>query len=335
MNEIATSPTPTQRAIAAIRQQHWLSLALVSLHGALMLDLTDPLARALMLSHFGFFLLWQPLWRGGQKLVPGQVGLIIAAAALLIAAASYWMMALWISVLFSLIGGNVPGIKNFGQRVVSLLAAIYLLSVLLTWVVPHLFLDLAFPDAFHALVRYGIVIPALAIFFVRTEKLQAASANSVDLFYSLLLFLMVVVIVLGAFAIKQVSHGNYIISLAQALIVAAGLLVALSLLWDPRAGFSGIGQLVTRYLLSIGVPFERWMHGLAALAERERDPDKFVIVAATAMPLTLAQFAGKGVTGECPTAPSLSAPSTCARNPLPASSSGRGKQPDQRTDLPP
>ncbi|MEO8007443.1 MAG: ATP-binding protein [Betaproteobacteria bacterium] len=283
MNEIATSPTAIQGAIAAIRQQHWLSLALVSLHGALMLDLTDPLARALMLSHFGFFLLWQPLWRGGQKLVPGQVGLIIASAALLIAAASYWMMALWISVLFSLIGGNVPGIKNFGQRVVSLLAAIYLLSVLLTWVVPHLFLDLAFPDAFNALVRYGIVIPALAIFFVRTEKLQAASANSVDLFYSLLLFLMVVVIVLGAFAIKQVSHGNYIISLAQALIVAAGLLVALSLLWDPRAGFSGIGQLVTRYLLSIGVPFERWMHGLAALAERERDPDKFVILAAHEM----------------------------------------------------
>ena len=283
MNAKATSPTPIQRAIAAIRQQHWLSLALVSLHGALMLELTDPLARALLLSHFGFFLLWQPLWRGGQKLVLGQVGLIIAAAALLIAAASYWMMALWISVLFSLIGGNVPGIKNFGQRVVSLLAAIYLLSVLLTWVVPHLFLDLAFPDAFHSLVRYGIVIPALAIFFVSTEKSQAGSAYSVDLFYSLLLFLMVVVIVLGAFAIKQVSHGNYIISLAQALIVAAGLLVALSLLWDPRGGFSGIGQLVTRYLLSIGVPFERWMHSLAALAERERDPDKFVIVAAHEM----------------------------------------------------
>ena len=284
MNPEATAHLSSiQRAIAAIRQQHWLSLALLVLHGALLLELADPLARALLLSHFGFFLLWQPLWRGEQKLVPGQVGLIIAAAVLMIAAASYWIMALWISVLFSLIGGNVPGIKNVRQRVVSLLAAIYLLSVLLTWVVPHLFPDEVFSESFEALVRYGLVIPAVAIFFVRTEKSQAASAYSVDLFYSLLLFLMVVVLVLGAFAIKQVSHGNYVISLAQALIAAAGLLVALSLLWDPRAGFAGIGQLVTRYFLSIGVPFERWMHSLAALADRERDPDKFVIVAAHEM----------------------------------------------------
>ncbi|MBI3527588.1 MAG: HAMP domain-containing histidine kinase [Betaproteobacteria bacterium] len=283
MNVEATAHTPLQRAIAAIRQQHWLSLTLLALHCALTLELSDPLARALLLSHFGFFLLWQPLWRGGQKLFPGQMGLIIAAAVLLIAAGSWWLMALWISVLFSLIGGNVPGIKNFGQRVVSLLAAVYLLSVLLTWVVPHLFPDQVFSDIFQALVRYGLVIPAVAIFFVRTEKSQTASAYSVDLFYSLLLFLLVVVLVLGAFVIKQVSHGNYVIALAQALIVAAGLLVALSLLWDPRAGFAGIGQLVTRYFLSIGVPFERWMHSLAGLADRERDPDKFVIVAAHEM----------------------------------------------------
>ncbi len=283
MNVETTALSPLQRAIAAIRQQHWLSLTLLALHGALTLELSDPLARALLLSHFGFFLLWQPLWRGGQKLFPGQVGLIIAAAVFLIAAASWWMMALWISVLFSLIGGNVPGIKNFRQRIVSLLAAIYLLSVLLTWVVPHLFPDQVFPETFQALVRYGLVIPVVAIFFVRTEKSQTASEYSVDLFYSLLLFLLVVVLVLGAFVIKQVSHGNYVISLAQALIVAAGLLVALSLLWDPRAGFAGIGQLVSRYFLSVGVPFERWMHSLAALADRERDPDKFVIVAAHEM----------------------------------------------------
>ena len=283
MNSETTAENSIRHAVAAIRQQHWLSLALLALHCALMLELSDPLSRALLLSHFGLFLLWQPLWRGGQKLFPGQVGLIVGAAVLLIASSSYWMMALWISVLFSLIGGNVPGIKNVRQRIVSLLAAVYLLSVLLMWVVPHIFSDQLFSGPFLVLARYGLVIPALAIFFVRTEKSQSSSAYSVDLFYSLLLFLMVVVLVLGAFAIKQVSHGNYVMSLAQALIVAAGLLVALSLLWDPRAGFAGIGQLVTRYFLSIGVPFERWMHSLAGLADRERDPDKFVIVAAHEM----------------------------------------------------
>src|SRR5467141_2838664 len=112
------SGTAVGRVVAAMRQQHWLSLALLALHGALMLDLADPLAQALMLSHFGFFLLWQPLWRGEKKLIPGQAVLIIGAAALLIVASSWWLMALWIAVLFSLIGGNVPGIKNYGQRIV-------------------------------------------------------------------------------------------------------------------------------------------------------------------------------------------------------------------------
>ncbi|MGH8864524.1 MAG: ATP-binding protein [Burkholderiales bacterium] len=287
--------------IAALRQQHWLSLALLALHGALILDLADPLAQALMLSHFGFFLLWQPLWRGEQKLIPAQTVLIIGAAVLLIVASSWWLMALWISVLLSLIGGNVPGIKNLGQRTVSLLAAIYLLSVLLTWVVPHLFPDQEFPQGLLAVVRYGLVIPAAAIFFVRTGKQQAVSPYSVDLFYSLSLFLMVVVLVLGAFVIKEVSQRNYVIALAQALIVIAGLLVALSLLWDPRAGFAGIGQLLTRHFLSIGMPLERWMHSLAALADRERDPDKFVIVAAHEMSglpwLSGIRWQSRGATG--------------------------------------
>ncbi len=289
------------RMVAGIRQEHWLSLTLLALHGALLLELGDPLAKALLLSHFGFFLLWQPLWRGEQKLIPGQAILIIGAAVLLIAAGSWWLMALWLAVLFSLIGGNVPGIKNIRQRIVSLLAAIYLLAILLTWVVPHLFPGQNFPSILTMVVRYGLVMPVVAIFFVRTERSQTASAYSVDLFYSLLLFLMVVVLVLGSFVIKEVSHGNYVIALAQALIVIAGLLVALSLLWDPRAGFAGIGQLLTRYFLSMGVPFERWMHSLAALADRERDPDKFVIVAAHEMSglpwLSGVQWEGRNSTG--------------------------------------
>src|SRR5258708_40347977 len=93
------SGTAVGRVVAAMRQQHWLSLALLALHGALMLDLADPLARSLMLSHFGFFLLWQPLWRGEQKLIPSQVLPIICAAELLIAACSWALIALWITVL--------------------------------------------------------------------------------------------------------------------------------------------------------------------------------------------------------------------------------------------
>ncbi len=283
MNAIVQRESRLQQWIARLRQQHWLSLTLLALHGALMMGLADPMARALLLAHFGFFLLWQPLWHGERSLIPSQVALIVTAAVFAIAAASWWLMALWTAVLLSIVGGHVPGMKNLRERIVSLLAALYLMSILLAWVVPHLFAAWAMPQALEAVIRYGLIVPAALIFFIRTEKAQGATSYTVDLFYSLLLFLMVVVLVLGAFVIYQVSHGNYILALAQALIVIAGLLVALSLIWDPRGGFSGIGQVITRYFLSIGVPFELWMHSLASLAERERDPDKFVIVAAHEM----------------------------------------------------
>ena len=273
------SPSNLGRFISGLRQEHWLSLMLLALHGALALELGDPLSQALLVSHFGFFLIWQPVWRGEQKLMPGHVVLILVGGALLVAAQSWWLMALWISVLFSLIGGNMPGIKNFGQRMVSLLAAVYLLAVLLMWVLPRLFEEQSFPDIVHSVIRYGLILPLVAIFFIRVEPSRFQSNYKVDLFYSVLLFLMVVVLVLGSFAIKQVSSGNFIVALSQALFIIAVFLLALSWLWDPRAGFSGIGQLLSRYFLSVGVPFEQWMHSLASLADRERDPDKFAILA--------------------------------------------------------
>jgi signal transduction histidine kinase len=270
----------TTRVIGALRQEHWLSMMLVALHGGLILELAEPLARALLTTHFGLFLLWQPLWRGEQRLVVRQVVLILVAGAVLVAAGSWWLMAVWISVLFALIGGNMPGIRNVRQRIGSMLAALYLLSILLMWVVPHLFEQQTFPPLVQAIVTYGLLIPAVLIFFIRPEKTERQTVYALDLFYSVLLFLLVVVLVLGSFVIKQTSHGNYIVALTQTLFGIALFLVVLSLLWDPRAGFVGIGQLVTRYFLSVGIPFERWMHSLAAMAERVDDADKFAVLAA-------------------------------------------------------
>ncbi len=270
----------TTRVIGTLRQEHWLSMMLVALHGGLILELSDPLARALLTTHFGLFLLWQPLWRGEQRLVVRQAVLILVAGAILVAAGSWWLMALWISVLFSLIGGNMPGIRNVRQRIGSMLAALYLLSILLMWVVPHLFEEQTFPAFVQAVVSYGLLLPAILIFFIRPQKTERQTVYALDLFYSVLLFLLVVVLVLGSFVIKQISHGNYVVALTQTLFGIALFLIVLSLLWDPRAGFIGIGQLVTRYFLSVGIPFERWMHSLAAMAERVDDADKFAVLAA-------------------------------------------------------
>ncbi|NBR27345.1 MAG: sensor histidine kinase [Betaproteobacteria bacterium] len=119
----------------------------------------------------------------------------------------------------------------------------------------------------------------LAILLVPSSPSTRASPLTVDLFYSVMLFLLVTGLVLGSFVVKQVSHGNYPLALAQSLMVMALVLMILSWLWNPHSGFMGLGHMMSRYLMSLGLPFERWVKSLADLAERERDPTRFLTLA--------------------------------------------------------
>jgi signal transduction histidine kinase len=282
--ETRPSETALQEAPGAgqspLKPKWLLGLMLLMLHLALAWGIDAWWSRALLLSHLGLFLLWQPLWRGEAHLNIRDSLLLLAAGLILVVLSSWWLMAVWLSLLFALIGGNVPGTQHKGQRLVALAAAIYLLAILLAWVAPHLFQDVRISSAVELLIRYGLLAPILLIFISRVESEIEAERHPVDLFYSLLLFFLVAVLVLGSFAVKQVSKGEYALALAQTLFAVALLLVVVSWLWNPRAGFAGIGTLMSRYLLSVGMPFERWMHELSHFADRESDPERFVTLAA-------------------------------------------------------
>jgi hypothetical protein len=134
-------------------------------------------------------------------------------------------------------------------------------------------------------VRYGMpLLPLVILIIPGGERLRGAPVI-IDLFYTLVLFLLIVVLGLGSFVIHhhQISHGDYLLGIAQALMVIAGLLLGLAWLWNPRAGFSGIGTLLSRYLLGLGLPFEQRMRRLADLAENETRPEHFLRAALTDM----------------------------------------------------
>jgi hypothetical protein len=46
--------------------------------------------------------------------------------------------------------------------------------------------------------------------------------------------------------------------------------------WNPRAGFSGIGSVFSRYVLSVGMPLDQWLVHLAEESERELEPGRFI-----------------------------------------------------------
>jgi signal transduction histidine kinase len=268
-----------QSRLVAAHPQWWLGLMLLALHAALAWGISNWWPRAFLLAQFGLFLIWQPVWRGERNIEPRYAFLVVIVGFLLAAWNNWWLMAVWLAVLFGLIGGSVPGIAERRARLVSLLAALYLLSMLLIWVVPHLFVDPAFEDALVLLVQYGLPVVPCAILLTQVEPSRTAAPLAVDLFYSVILFLLVAALVLGSFVVKQVSHGNYPLALAQTLFAIALLLVALSWLWNPHSGFVGLGHILSRYLMSLGLPFERWVQQLAEFAEHETEPQRFLALA--------------------------------------------------------
>ncbi len=270
-----------QGRLVAAHPQLWLGLMLLALHAALAWGINDWWPRAFLLAHIGLFLMWQPVWRGESNIEPRYGFLVVIVGFLLAAWNNWWLMAVWLAVLFGLIGGSVPGITERRQRMVALLAALYLLSMLLIWVVPHLFAGQVFEGALTLLVQYGLPVLPAAILLTRVESSRSAgnAPLAVDLLYSVVLFLLVAALMLGSFVVKQVNHGNYPLALAQTLFAIALLLVTLSWLWNPHSGFVGIGHMLSRYLMSLGLPFEQWIQRLAELAEQEAQPQRFLSLA--------------------------------------------------------
>lgn len=261
---------------AAAWQRWGLSLLLLSLHAVVVLGFDTPLARTLLLMHYGLFLLWQPLWHGEQALSAAAAALLTLGALLLAFSVNWWVLAFWVAGVFGLLGGRIFGAQAQRARAAYLIAAGYLLTILLTGVMPRL---LGLPwqgSALAYLVQYALPLAPLSLLFFPAPPQPETEAPVLDLFYSVLLFLLTVILILGSYALHGAGESDYLQTLVRLLFGIAGALIALSWLWNPRAGFSGLGHLWSRYLLTIGMPFEHWMKKIAELAGLENSPLEFM-----------------------------------------------------------
>ncbi|MCB5190263.1 HAMP domain-containing histidine kinase [Methylobacillus arboreus] len=271
-----SSRTTAYRPSASTLQQWMLGLMLLSFHGVLLWGFDDPLQKSLLLCHYGLFLIWQPIWQTQEKLSPRSMLLFAAGGILLAWFVSWWLLAIWMSALFGLLGGRIFSTTARTSRLSYLLAATYLLSVLLLWVIPHLLDASAALIVAEFLMLYLLPILPLAILFLRVKQETHQHAPILDFFYTLLLFLLSVTLVLSIFTISRTSEADYAEVVIWVIFGLAATLLLASWLWNPRAGFSGIGQLLSRYLLSVGLPFERWIKNIAELAERETSAREFM-----------------------------------------------------------
>lgn len=282
---MSLSPGLTRLAIGMTGRRRLLLLTmLVLLYLVLLQGPTEALARTLFVVHLGLFILWQPFVRAEQRLsVPG----LLFVASLVVAAAFWlngWMIALWMAVLAGTVGGKVFLYEARWSRLYYLLALGYLVTAFLLVALPA-----ALPGergagpAVAMLARW--LPPALFLAMaVLPEKAETeGQAETVDFVYSVVVVLLLAVVGLGSVAVMLLVGHGYGEALLESLLGVGLVLLALGWVWNPRAGIAGIGTLFSRYLLSIGLPVERWLHALADLAERQEDPEVFVAEACEEM----------------------------------------------------
>jgi signal transduction histidine kinase len=283
MTESAVTPprfswlTSLATHFANVAPGRWLALMLLALHAAVVFDADAAVTRAFLLAHYGLFLLWQPLVRSEARIEPRLALPVFAMAALLVLVDSTWVIALWLAILAGLVGSVATSQNERCHKWTYLLALAYLLALLMAWVLPQSLGDTSLTTGvLQAGVRYGLPLLPLVILFMPVTRQRSSASSTLDFIYGLMLSLLIMVMALGVFAVVAVAKVDYAWALVQTLLGLAGLLLVLSWLWNPRAGFSGLGQVTSRYLLSVGLPFEGWAQRLATLAERERDPESFV-----------------------------------------------------------
>ncbi len=236
----------------------------------------DPWSRWLMLAHFGLFILWQPFMRAEVRLGPLQTGAILAAAIAIVVFLDWWLLGLWVSVLAGIVGGKVFLFQAKWLRRFYLLVFAYLVSLLLVWIAPSAFLAGSQSSELQGLAQYGLPVFLVVLLLMPAEADSAETPQIIDFFYTALLFLVLIVLALGSFAFMHLGHLSYPAAVTASLMIIAVVLLALSIAWNPRAGFSGLSLYFSRYLLSIGLPFEQWLYFIAELSQLETKPERMM-----------------------------------------------------------
>lgn len=292
MNQMPTPPASEQPAPSRLSLEverrvgpapngnRILALMLFLLHAAFVWGRGEAWGQAMVLAHYGVFLLWQPFFSGQQHLPwPRALGVLAVGAALAVLD-SIWAAALWAVLLAGLLGGVTVSLKPIKERLGLWLAVLYLLLLLFLWLLPQGFDLPVRNESYTILLRDSLlVLPALMILFP-SPQLQRQT-GVVDLLYTLLFVLVIGVLALGSYTAMQLTHSDY----AHGVLISMGAitlsLLIIAWLWQPRGEASGLRNLFSRYVLSLGLPLEEWLKKLSDSADNEPDPEIFLREAMT------------------------------------------------------
>ena len=277
-------------------RQRWVLIALLAVfHLTLLAGADTAVGLMCWLMDVGFFILWQPFVQAERKVELNALLWFLLVLAAGIWLFSWWLLILWAAMLAALLGGRVLLLNHRPTRIFYLLAFAYLLITLLVYLVPRVVPDASAIgptlDRQFAWAAPLILLAMLAL--PRPREIPLPNGGVIDFFYSVFLFLLIAVLILGSLAFMLLRQSLYFDAVFRTLVSIAAVLLLLAWAWNPRPAFSGVGVHLSRYLLTVGLPFESWLQRLMECAESESDPDRFLERALQGM-LDLPWMAGGG-----------------------------------------
>jgi len=266
-------------------QRYWRLVVvamLALLHIAVFRGVADPWARALLLAHFGLLLLWQPFLRAEQRISVTQGAILSLFALVVMLYLDWWLLAFWVVVIAGLVGGKVYQHHARWQRRCYLVVLAYLLALLAVAILPEIAPRREIAPEMRNAAEYVLPLAFVVIALLPAEAEPPDTAQVIDFFYSVFLMLLLGVVILGSFTFMTLTRSRYLDSLTATVFLTAGGMLLVGLAWNPRSG-GGLAVFFERYLFSIGLPVERWLHVLAELLQVEARPERFLAEAAEAL----------------------------------------------------
>jgi signal transduction histidine kinase len=253
-----------------------LALMLLLLHVAIWSELHGAASRSLMLAHLGLFLIWQPIWQREERLQASAATISVLIIFAFVGWLDWWAVTIWLLLLTGLVGGRTT--EGRTERSIYMLTLVFLVSELLLGAVPQTF-GVTLPALVDLVAGWGLPVLPLVMIFIPARSTPAKTAQAVDFLYGVTMSLLCSVLALGSLLRMYDGNVYYTVALFQTVLAVSGFMLAISWLWAPFAGFSGLGQMWTRYLMNIGTPFEQWLSRIAGLSRRRAEPSDFIAAA--------------------------------------------------------
>src|SRR5207302_9952874 len=172
----------------------------------------------------------------------------------------WWLLAFWVVIIAGLVGGKVYQHHAKWERRCYLVMLLYLLALLAIAILPEIAPRREITPEIRQAAEYALPFLFVLIALFPAEPEAAEGAQIIDFFYSVFLMLLLVVVILGSFTFMTLTRTSYLESLTYTVFLTAAAVLLVGLAWNPRSGYAGLNVFFVRYLFSIGLPVEQWLH---------------------------------------------------------------------------